>query len=102
VGGKRFTASVHAEGHGYDLGAIVGLLNVLANDLGSDRRFVVLATADKAARVTFGPEAGLGSIIEECLLRPGSGEHAHQARDRPGRWQRVAPSPRQYRDVDDS
>jgi hypothetical protein len=80
VGGKQVTASVHAEGHGYDLGAIVGLLNVLAKDLGSDRRFVVLAANDEAAWVTFGPEAGLRSIIEEGLLRPGSGEHAHWAR----------------------
>jgi hypothetical protein len=77
VGGRRWSVRLHPVRDCYDLGTMVGLLNVLLRDLESGLRFVPLATNDEGAWAVFGPEPGLVEVINEGLLRPSSGEHTH-------------------------
>ncbi len=55
-------------GDWYDVAAVVGLLNVLARQVESDQRLVMLATGDQNALVLAGREASLTSAIRDGLL----------------------------------
>ena len=58
-------------GQWYDLDAVLGLLNTLLEDRGSESRFVVLATNDRLATVLVGPAAGIQAAAAEGLIEVG-------------------------------
>jgi len=74
--GKEVSATARNLGDYYDVAAVVGLLNVLARQLGTDLRFVVLGTTDQIASVVVGPEAALRTLVSEGLLTTAAPDQA--------------------------
>jgi hypothetical protein len=70
LGGKRYVVAAENHGDWYDVGAVIGLLNAVLADRGSDQRYVVLETGDQTAIVLAGPAAGLRALVDEGLVQP--------------------------------
>lgn len=75
-GGKHYWAEAEDLGDWYDVTAVIGFLNAIARDVGSDTRFVSLATTDQIATVAAGPEASLRTAQSEGLLVWGNADEA--------------------------
>ena len=63
----------------YDLDAVLGLLNVLLKDQGSELRFVCLVTTDRFATVLLGPATAIQSAAAEGLIEVGEASYAMNA-----------------------
>jgi hypothetical protein len=82
-----YQARAYADGHRWsvrpapgtchDMGAIVRLLNSVLRHFDQPERFIPLDTNDEMLWAVYGPESALVDLIDEGLLRPGSGRHLH-------------------------
>lgn len=79
AGGFRYEVEADNLGDWYDVTAVVGLLNALLRERGSERRYVVLDTGDQSAAVVCAPRTGLRSALKDGLLRSTSAEAAMRA-----------------------
>ncbi|MHB8876670.1 MAG: hypothetical protein ACYC8T_23490 [Myxococcaceae bacterium] len=60
----------------YDLDAVLGLLNVLLEDQGSELRFVCLVASGRFATVLAGPGPGIQAAMAEGLVEVGEASYA--------------------------
>jgi hypothetical protein len=74
IGGKRYVVPAENNGDWYDVGAVLGLLNAVLADRGSDQRYMVLETGDQTAIVLAGPAAGLRALVDEGLVQPANAD----------------------------
>jgi hypothetical protein len=70
--GKRYRVPAENLGDWYDVGAVLGLLNALLAERGSDQRYLVLDTGDQTAIVVAGPAAGLRALVDLGVLDTGA------------------------------
>jgi hypothetical protein len=66
----RYEVSAENLGDWYDVDAVIGLLNVVAHEHGSDVRWLMLETGDQTAIVVAGPAAGLRQMVADHWLVP--------------------------------
>ena len=80
--GKRFGVTAENHGDWYDVAAVLGLLNVLLREVGSEVRYATLPTGDQTALVLAGPAAGLFAASQAKVIRfegPAAGMTAGKA-----------------------
>jgi len=79
VAGRRLRAEARNLGDWYDVEAVLNLMNAAMKEIGSDIRFVPLATGDQTLIIVGAPKPVLDRAIAAGLIKPGDANESERA-----------------------